>query len=175
MECARHICLCSTDVWLSALKNANLWFLLGWWNPSWYEQTRSKYLHPCAWWKGYSMLMSPFWFSTKGFFSQKHVCKQVQEARCGIQMMSKASLEMHGDRWQRRCWCCLLAVVYSCHPWVGQSELELAAFLEQRFVSRACLVARFNAMSYSQHRWLERKPEQWKPTQGIYLRALWVT
>lgn len=82
---------------------------------------------------------------------------------------------MNGDRWRRRCWCCLLAVVSSRHPRVGQSELELAAFLEQRFVSRACLVARFNAMSCSQHRWLERKPELWKPTQGIYLGALWVT
>lgn len=98
MECARHICLCSTDVWLSALKNANLWFLPGWWNPSWDEQTRSKYLHPSAWWKGYSMLMSPFWFRTKGFFfPQRHVFK-VQEARCGLQMVSKASREMH-ERW----------------------------------------------------------------------------
>lgn len=93
MECARHICLCSTDVWLSALKNANLWFLPGWWNPSWDEQTRSKYLHPCAWWKGYSMLMSPFWFSTKVFFFSK-ACYQFNS----IQMMSKASWEMH-ERW----------------------------------------------------------------------------
>lgn len=73
-------------------------------------------------------------------------------------------------------WCrCLLAAESSGHWQVGRSQWELAAFLEQWLMSRAWFVPRLNAVSCSQHRWLERKPELWKQTQGIYLGALWVT
>lgn len=51
----------------------------------------------------------------------------------------------------------LLAAELSRHRRAGRSEWELAAFLEQWFMSHAWFVPRLNAVSCSQHRWLERK------------------
>lgn len=183
MKCARHICLWSTDVWLSTLKKVDFFQVGGAQAEMNKLDPSTSILPPTAWWKRYSMLISPFWFRTKQFFiyhlkSIFSSCKKQELAFKWCQRRHEKCAS--GGRWLTPLLVLIsifvfVDIVSSCHRRVGRSDWELAAFLEQRFMSRACFLPRFNVMSCSQHRWLERKPELWKPTQGIYLGALWVT
>lgn len=97
MKGSRQICLWSSKVRLSALENANLWFLPGRWDQSWDEQTGSKYLHSDerdAWWSHL-----PFDLEQSGiYFTSLKACFQFARSKNSHSNDVKGR-EMDGGWW----------------------------------------------------------------------------